>query len=170
ILYFLSDRDEHERENIWAYDTRTKQTKQITHFAESDVHFPSIGPDDLVFENEGRLYVLDLATEQAHEVNIKVPTDRATLRPRVQNVAGLLRGATISPTGKRVLFEARGEIFSVPAEHGIVRNLTDSSGFAERYPAWAPDEKGIAYFSDRSGEYELTLRPADKPDGEQTLT
>ena len=169
-LYFLSDRDDHQRDNIWAYDTRTKQTRQVTHFAESDVHFPSVGPDDLVFENEGRLYLLDLATEQAHEVNIKVATDRATLRPRVQNVAGLVRGAAISPTGKRVLFEARGDIFSVPAEHGIVRNLTETSGVAERFPAWSPDGKWIAYFSDRSGEYELTLRPADKPDGEQTLT
>ncbi|HEY3898830.1 MAG TPA: PDZ domain-containing protein [Chthoniobacter sp.] len=169
-LYFLSDRDEHQRDNIWAYDTRTKQTRQVTHFSESDVHFPSIGPDDLVFENDGHLYLLDLAGEQVHEVNIKVATDRATLRPRIQNVAGLLHEATISPTGKRVLFEARGDIFSVPAEHGIVRNLTESSGVAERYPAWSPDGKWIAYFSDHSGEYELTLRPADRPDGEQQLT
>jgi tricorn protease len=169
-VYFLSDRDDHERDNIWAYDIRTKQSRQVTHFAESDVHFPSIGPDDLVFENDGRLYLLDLATEQAHEVHIKVATDRATLRPKVENVAGLVAEATISPTGKRVLFEARGEIFSVPAEHGIVRNLTASSGVAERFPAWSPDGKWIAYFSDRSGEYELTLRPADRPDGEQTIT
>jgi tricorn protease len=169
-LYFVSDRDEHQRDNIWAYDTRTKRTRQVTHFAESDVHFPSIGPDDLIFENEGRLYLLDLATEQSHEVQIKVLTDRATLRPRVQNVAGLIRGGTISPTGKRVLFEARGDIFSVPAEHGIVRNVTSTSGAAERFPAWSPDGKWIAYFSDRSGEYELTLRLADKADGEETVT
>ena len=169
-LYFLSDRDEHERDNIWAYDTRTKETRQVTHFTDSDVHFPSIGPDDLVFENEGRLYVLDLASEHSHEVSIKVATDRATLRPRVQNVAGLIRNTAISPTGKRALFEARGEIFSVPAEHGIVRDLTASSGVAERFPAWSPDGKWITYFSDRSGEYELTIGPAEGPGGEQTLT
>jgi len=169
-LYFLSDRDDHQRDNIWAYDTRTKQTREVTHFTDSDVHFPSIGPDDLVFENAGRLYLLDLATEQAHEVNIKVATDRATLRSRVQNVASYVRSATISPTGKRALFEARGDIFSVPAEHGVVRDLTSSSGVAERFPAWSPDGKWIAYFSDRSGEYELTLGPAEGPGGEQTMT
>ncbi len=89
-------------------------------------------------------------------------TDRATLRPRVENVGGLVRNATISPTGKRVLFEARGDIFSVPAEHGVVRNLTESSDVAERYPAWSPDGKSVAYFSDRTGEYELTLRTANR--------
>jgi tricorn protease len=169
-LYFLSDRDEHERDNIWAYNTSTKQTKQVTHFTDSDVHFPSVGPDELVFENEGRLYLLDLANEQAHEVKIRVATDRASLRPRVENVAGLLRASAISPTGKRALFEARGEIFSVPAEHGVVRNLTESSGVAERFPAWSPDGKWIAYFSDKTGEYELTIRPSDRPGDEQTLT
>ncbi|MEP6668287.1 MAG: PDZ domain-containing protein [Chthoniobacter sp.] len=169
-MYFLSDRDGHERDNIWAYNTRTKETREVTHFTDSDVHFPSVGPSDLVFENDGRLYLLDLATEQAHEVNLKVATDRATLRPRSQNVASYVRSATVSPTGKRALFEARGEIFSVPAEHGIVRNLTETSGIAERFPAWSPDGKWIAYFSDRTGEYELTIRPADKPFGEQTLT
>ena len=65
----------------------------------------------------------------------------------------------ISPSGKRAVFEARGELFTVPAEHGVVRNLTRESGVAERYPSWSPDGKTIAYFSDRSGEYELTLRP-----------
>lgn len=169
-LYFLSDRDEHQRDNIWAYNTRTKETREITHYTDSDVHFPSVGPDDLVYENEGRLYLLDLGTEQPREVKIKVATDRATLRPRVQNVAGYVRNAAISPTGKRALFEARGDIFSVPAEHGIVRNLTETSGVAERFPAWSPDGKWIAYFSDRSGEYELTVRPSDKTGGEQTLT
>ncbi|EDY19325.1 peptidase S41 [Chthoniobacter flavus Ellin428] len=169
-LYFISDRDEHERDNIWAYNTRTKETREVTHFTESDVHFPSVGPDDLVFENDGRLYVLDLGTEQMHEVKIKVATDRATLRPRVQNVAGYVRNAAISPTGKRALFEARGDIFSVPAEHGIVRDITSTSGVAERNPAWSPDGRWIAYFSDKTGEYELTIRPSDKAGGEETLT
>src|SRR5436309_6532430 len=76
-LYFLSDRDEHQRDNIWAYNTRTKETHQVTRYIDSDVHFPSIGPDDLVYESDGRLYLLDLGTEQAHEVKIKVATDRA---------------------------------------------------------------------------------------------
>ena len=159
-LYFLSDRDERKRANLWCYEHATKTLRQVTHFTEFDVHFPSIGPKEIVFENGGGLFLLDLATEQSREVKIDVVTDKATLRPRVENVGGLIRNGAISPTGKRVLFEARGEIFSVPAENGVIRNLTES-GVAERYPAWSPDGKWIAYFSDRSGEYELTLRPAD---------
>ena len=169
-IYFLSDRDAHQRSNLWAYDTKIKQSRQITQFTDADVHFPSIGPDDLVFENSGRLYLLDLASEQFHEVHISVLTDQASLRPRLENVSGLIRSGSISPTGKRVVFEARGKIFSVPAEHGVVRNLTESGAIAERYPAWSPDGKWIAYFSDRSGEYELTIRPAEGHGPEQTLT
>lgn len=169
-LYFLSDRNGKQRDNLWAYDTATKKTRQVTSFTEADVHFPSIGPDELVFENDGRLFLLDLATEKTREVKINVVTDRATLRPRVEKVVRLVRSTTIAPTGKRALFEARGDIFSVPAEHGIVRNLTESSGVAERWPAWSPDGRLIAYFSDRSGEYELTLRPADGKGPEHTAT
>jgi tricorn protease len=134
------------------------------------VHFPNIGPDDIVFENGDRLYLLDLATEKWHEVGIQVLTDRATLKPRLEDVARTAHDPDISPSGKRVVFEARGEVFTVPAEHGVVRNLTRSSGVAERYPAWSPDGKTIAYFSDRSGEYELTLRAADGSGEEQVLT
>jgi tricorn protease len=169
-LYFLSDRDGKQRDNLWCYDTATKETRQVTRFTEADVHFPSIGPDELVFENGGRLHLLDLATEQTREVKINVVTDRATVRPRMERVANLVRNSTIAPTGKRVLFEARGDIFSVPAEHGIIRNVTETSGVAERFPAWSPDGKWIAYFSDRSGEYELTLRLADGKGEEQTVT
>jgi tricorn protease len=169
-LYFLSDRDEHKRWNIWACDVKKEKFRQVTSFKDYDVRFPSIGPDDIVFENGGRLYVLDLAMEKSHPVDIKVVTDRATLKPRAENVSSLIQNANISPTGKRAIFEARGDIFSVPAEHGIVRNLTRSSGVAERYPAWSPDGKLIAYWSDRSGEYELTVRPADGTGAETNLT
>ncbi|MCE9611002.1 MAG: PDZ domain-containing protein [Chthoniobacter sp.] len=169
-VYFLSDRNGQSRANLWAYDARTKQTRPVTKFADSDVRFPSMGPEEIVFESHGHLHLLDLASERVREVEITLVTDRATLRPRTQNVAALVRNGAISPTGKRALFEARGEIFSVPAEQGIVRNLTASSGVAERYPAWSPDGKWIAYFSDRTGEYELTLLPADGKGAEQVQT
>lgn len=169
-LYFLSDRDQYQRRNIWAFDSETKVTRQVTKFTDSDVHFPSMGPDDIVFENRGRLYLLDLSSEKINEVEINIITDRATLRPRVENVSGYVRNSTISPTGKRALFEARGDIFSVPADNGVIRNVTESNGVAERYPAWSPDGRWIAYFSDRTGEYELTIRPADGKGNEQTLT
>ncbi len=159
-LYFLSDRGAAERSNIWAYDLATGAVRQVTRFTDYDTHTPAIGPSDMVFENGGRLYVLDLATEKAAPIEIEVVTDRATLKPRTIDVAGLVQDAAISPTGKRAAVQARGELFSVPAEHGVVLNLTNSSGVAERFPAWSPDGKEIAYFSDRGGEYELTVRPA----------
>jgi tricorn protease len=169
-LYFLSDRDKNRRANIWAYDTKTEKFRPITTFEEFDVHFPNIGPEDMVFENGGRLYLLNLANEKYSEVHIQVLTDRATLKPRIEDVSKSAHEPDVSPSGKRAVFEARGDIFTVPAEHGVVRNLTRTSGVAERFPAWSPDGKTIAYFSDRSGEYELTIRPADGSGEEQTLT
>jgi tricorn protease len=169
-LYFLSDRDGNKRANIWAYQTRQKKMRQVTFFKDFDIHFPSIGPSEIVFEYAGLLYLLDLKTEKFAPVEIRVVTDRATLKPRLQNVTAQIQNATLSPSGKRALFEARGDIFSVPAEYGVVRNLSRSAGTAERYPAWSPDGKLIACFSDRSGEYELTVRNADNTGEEQTLT
>jgi tricorn protease len=169
-LYFLSDRDKNRRANIWAYDSKTEKVRQITTFEQFDVHFPSIGPEDIVFENGGRLYLLNLASEKACEVHIQVLTDRATLKPRLEEVTRFAGHADISPSGKRTVFEARGVLFTVPAEHGVVRNLTHSSGVAERNPTWSPDGKTIACFSDRSGEYELTLRPADGSGKEEVVT
>ena len=169
-LYFLSDRDKNKRANLWAYDTKKDKFRQVTTFADFDVHFPNIGPDDIVFENAGRLYLLSLVTEKYSEVHIEVVTDRATLKPRLEDVSHSVREPDVSPSGKRAVFEARGEVFTVPAEHGVVRNLTRSSGVAERSPAWSPDGKNIAYFSDRSGEYQLTLRAADGSGEERVLT
>lgn len=160
-VYFLSDRDEHKRANIWAYDTVKQMARQVTRFVDYDVRFPSIGPKDIVMEEGGRLWRLDLATEVLQEVKVEVLTDRATLKPREVNAAKLIENATVSPSGKRVVLEARGELFNVPAEKGVVYDMTRTSGSAERYPAWSPDGTTIAYFSDASGEYELYVRPAD---------
>jgi len=169
-LYFVSDRDAHKRANIWQYNPADKSLRQVTKFTDYDVRYPSIGPKEIVFENGGHLYLLDLASEAMRQVKINVVTDKATLRPRLENVTNHIAHASISPTGKRVIFEARGDIFSTPAENGITRNLTESSGVAERYPTWSPDGKYIAYFSDRSGEYELTLLPADGKGKEEQVT
>ncbi|MFH1176723.1 MAG: peptidase S41, partial [Acidobacteriota bacterium] len=169
-LYFLSDRDAAKRGNIWAFDLASEKLHQVTFFDEYDVRFPAIGPRDIVFEAAGRLWLLDLATEKYREVKVEVVTDRATLKPHTVNVAKLIANAEVSPAGKRAFIEARGEIFSLPAEHGVTLNLTHSSGTAERFPAASPDGKLIAYFSDRSGEYELTVRPADGSGEERTVT
>jgi tricorn protease len=159
-LYFLSDRGPALRSNIWALDTNTGEMRQVTHFTDFDITFPAIGPSDIVFQAGGRLYLLGLDDEQYAEIEVDIVTDLASLRPRRINAADLIQGADISPSGKRVVIEARGEIFTVPAKHGVVQNLSRSSGSAERFPAWSPDGKHIAYWSDASGEYELTLIPA----------
>jgi tricorn protease len=169
-IYFVSDRGANERNNIWAYDTETSAVRQVTKFDDFDVTFPSIGPESMVFQAGGRLYLLDLATEKMSEVPVKVVTDEMSLRPRTVKAAPGIVDASPSSTGKRAVFEARGELFTVPAEHGAVVNLTDSAGVAERYPRWSPDGKTLAYWSDRSGEYELTVRPAEGPGPERKVT
>ena len=162
-IYFLSDRGKDERANIWSYNLDTKQTKQITDFTDFDIHFPSLGPNDIVFEAGGELYLLDLATEKYHEVKVEVVTDELTLMPKTENVEKKIESFNLSPDGNRGIFEARGDLFSVPAEKGNVVDLTNTSGYAERYPSWSPDGKSIAYWSDRSGEYELTLKNMENP-------
>jgi tricorn protease len=169
-IYFVSDRGANERNNLWAYDLSKNTTRQVTQFSDFDITFPSIGPDSIVFQAGGRLYLLDLATEKPAEVLVHVVTDQTTLRPRTAKVESLIQWASVSPTGKRAVFEARGDIFTVPAEFGAVVNVTRSSGVSERYPRWSPDGKTVAYWSDRSGEYELTLRPADGSGPEKTVT
>jgi tricorn protease len=169
-LYFLSDRGPDMRHNIWAYDLDSETLRQVTQFTDFDIRFPAIGPSDIVFEAGGRLYLLDLSSEQYSEVDVEVITDLASLKPRTEKVASLIFDGWISPSGKRAVLEARGDIFTLPAEYGPVFNLTASSGVAERYPTWSPDGEYIAYWSDASGEYELTIRPANGLGEEERLT
>jgi tricorn protease len=169
-LYFLSDRGPEQRHNLWVWDRAGGAARQVTRFRDFDITFPSIGPEDIVFQAGGRLYLMSLAGEQVKEVPVTVVTDQMTLKPRSARVAGLIQRADVSPSGKRAVFEARGELFSVPAEHGPVINLSRSAGVAERYPTWSPDGKSLAFWSDQSGEYELYLRPADGSGEARKLT
>jgi tricorn protease len=169
-IYFLSDRGPSERNNIWAEDLATEQVRQITHFDDFDITFPSIGPDSIVFQAGGRLYLMDLASDKVAEVPVRVVTDASTLRARTAKADKLIFTASVSPTGKRAVFEARGDVHTVPAERGAVLNVTRTPGVADRYPRWSPDGKTIAYWSDKSGEYELTLRSADGSGPERKVT
>src|SRR5580704_3533763 len=169
-VFFLSDRGEDKRMNLWEYDLTTKQFTQRTHFSDYDAHYASEGPQDIVFEEGGHLWLYTYATHDSKQVPVQVVFDETSLRPSLQSTEHQAASAFISPDGKRVLFEARGDIYSVPAENGPVVDLTRTSGIAERYPAWSPDGKYIAWWSDRSGEYVLTMRETGKPDSEKKLT
>ena len=105
---------------------------------------------------------INFLPRQINEVKISLVSDKATLKPKIEKAEKYIQHADLSPDGNRVLMEARGDIFSLPAENGFVKNLTRTSGTAERYPAWSPDGKNIAYWSDQSGEYELWITPSDE--------
>ncbi|MBX3460755.1 MAG: PD40 domain-containing protein [Planctomycetes bacterium] len=160
-IFYLCDEGEAARNNIWVYDVKTAKRSQVTFYKDFDVRFPAIGPEDIVFEHGGRLHLLDLKTTKPRPVDVSVVTDGATLRPRLASASGSVANSGVSPLGERAVFEARGDIFTVPAEHGVTRNLTRTPGIFERYPSWSPDGKLIAYWSDRGGEYELTTQPAE---------
>ena len=158
-VYFISDRD--GVENVWAYDTGSKKLAEVTKFKDLDVKTIDSGAGAVVFEQRGYVHELDPKSGKEHVVNITVTGDFPWMMPRWEDVGSRITNLEISPTGKRVLVEARGEIFTIPAEKGDTRNLTNSSGSAERDPAWSPDGKFISYFSDRSGEYRLYIESQD---------
>ena len=160
-IYFLSDRDENKRMNLYAYDLKSKETRVLTHFTDFDIKFPSLGPTAIVFENGGYIYRFDLASEQAVKVPIFIDDDQVSARSKVTNVSSRITSFEISPDGKRALFGARGEIFTVPAKYGNTRDLTNTPGIHERDSKWSPDGKWIAYVSDATGEDEIYLRPQD---------
>ena len=168
-IYYLSDHGPQKRFNIWAFDLNTKKHRQVTHFYDFDIHFPEKGPKDIVFEAGGKIYLMNLDTENSKPVHIDLVTDRSSLKSSIKDVSDYISFFHISPDGNRVLFQARGDVFSVPAEHGVIRNFTRSSESAERYPAWSPNGEHVAFWSDRSGEYELTLFDIKSKDM-QTLT
>ena len=174
-IYYLSDQDAARRANIWCYDLDTKQTREVTHFTDFDIDFPALGGDAIAFQQGGKLYLLDLPSEQLHEVPVAVPDDNTRTRQRVAEVKDQVRDVdpaqvidyALAPNGKRTLFSARGDIFSVPSEDGPTRDLTNTQGADEDHPAWSPDGKTVAYTTDSSGADQLAIRPAEG--GPQTL-
>lgn len=156
-IYYLSDEGVDQRYNIWSYDPASRQSTQITQFNDTDVHFPSAGKSEIVFEAGGKLYLMNIATGNYKEVLIKVFTDQRTSTPHMVDANDNFNSYEVSPEGKRVVIVARGDVFSVPVEEGYTKNLTNTSGVAERYATWSPDGKNIAYWTDKNGEYQLAL-------------
>lgn len=167
-IYYLSDRDENRRANIWVRDLKTGKDHEVTHFTDYDVDFPAFGSNAISFQQGGKLWELNLADESLFQVNVQLPDDNPRTREHVVAVAGQVRYGdpagqvdySLAPNGKRIVISARGDIFSVPAEHGPTRNLTKSQGADDDHPAFSPDGKSVAYISDASGEDQLYTRPA----------
>jgi tricorn protease len=156
-VYFLSDRN--GPVSMFAYDTKTKQVTEALHSDGLDFKTAAAGPDAIVIEQFGAIKLYDLQTHQAKNISIRVAGDVDAVRPHFAKVEPKsIQNFGLSPSGARAVFEAWGEIFTVPTDKGDIRNITRSPAVADRDPAWSPDGKSIAYFSDQSGEYELAIR------------
>lgn len=155
-VYFLSDRD--KIVNVFSYDVKSKKVEKLTNFTDYDVRTLQGKGNELVFEQAGRIHLLNTSNKENRSLAIQLNADAVYKRPRYVDMNNDIRGWNISPTGQRALFESRGEIFTVPKEKGDARNISNSPGSHERYPAWSPNGKWISYLSDKNGRYELVLR------------
>ncbi len=174
-IYFNSDRNDVESDdprtlNIFAYDLNTKQTRKVTNFKEYDVMRPSRGGDKIVFENGGHLYVLDTNTDQAKKINVIIKNDKVYTTPVYKDVSKNIESYFVSPSGKRALFSARGDLFTVPAKHGDIRNITNTPEVREFSVDWSPDGKYITYISEVSGDYELYIKKYNSQEDPIQLT
>lgn len=158
-IYYVSDRD--RIANLFAYNTVSKETRKVTNFDEYDIKFPSHSKDAIVFENGGFIYVFDVKTQKSRKVSIQIANDINHGRDTEKDAAKNIQSVDISPDGERLVLSARGDVFTVPAESGITRNITKTSGIHERNAVWSPDGKYIAYISDKIGEFEIYIQAQD---------
>jgi tricorn protease len=158
-IFFISDRD--RTMNLFVYNTATKKTEKVTNYTDYDIKFPSTNGEVIVYEQGGYIFKFDPRTRKAEKVSITLNSESIYARKEMKNVAGNLTSASLSPDGKRVAVTARGEVFNVPVEKGVTRNITRTSGANERGAKWSPDGKWIAYISDRTGETEVWLQGED---------
>ena len=159
-IYFTSDRD--WTLNLFAYDLESKQVRKITQSRDYDVLWPSAGPQQVVYESGGYLYRYDTRDDSVSRISVTIGGDRPHAMPRIENVEDKIESFDLSPRGKRAIFAARGEIWTVPAKDGVIRNVSRTAGIREMSPVWSPDGRFMAYYSDATGEYEIYLRSADE--------
>ena len=158
-IFFISDRD--MTMNIFVYNTKTRQTEKVTNYTDFDVKFPSTNGKIIVYENGGYLYKLDPATRQSQKISITLSGDNIYGRSELRDVSGNITSVSATSDGLRLAITARGEVFDVPAQKGVVKNITRSPGSNDRGASWSPDGKYIAYIGDATGETEVYLKPAD---------
>lgn len=159
-IYYLSD-VETRRFNLFSYDLTTKETRRLSNYEDFDIKFPSLGDAAIVYEYGGNIYKFDLATEKHEKISISIAEDFAGSRTQIRKVGNEITNYEISPDGKRALFGAHGDVFTVPEKYGETRNLTQTSGIHERNSKWSPDGKYISFVSDRSGEDEIYIQVQD---------
>lgn len=174
-VYYVSDAGSEHRLNIWSYNTVSGERKQITNFDAFDSKWPAIGPGpegkgEIILQNGSRLYLVDLATGASKPVDVTIPGERPRLRRQRVDASKYVAGVDVSNSTKRLAVEARGDIWTLPAKKGPPRNLTRTSGVAERFPAWSPDGQWIAYLADATGEYELYVTQSDGRGATRQLT
>lgn len=155
-IYFLSDRD--RVMNLFVYHTKTKQTDKVTNFTDYDVKFPSCNGNTIVFENAGYLYKLNVKDQKAIKINITLASDNIYARSEIKEGSKYITDASLSPDGERLAITSRGEVFNVPSDKGVIKNITRTPGAHERNAQWSPNGQFIAYISDATGETELYLR------------
>ncbi|MES1147354.1 MAG: protease, partial [bacterium] len=166
-IYYISDRN---TGTLNLYRHRGSSDEKLTDFTASDIRYPSTDGENIVFENDGYLYEYNIASKGTTKLSPRILSENLTARPRMMNLAPRISSGTLSPSGARIAVEARGELFSIPAKKGEVRNMSRTSGVRERSPKWSPDGKTIAYLSDASGEYELYTQPQLGGDASQITT
>lgn len=171
-IYYISD--DNDVMNLYVYDLNSKQRKQLTHYKDYDIKFPSIGKNKIVYEQGGYIYVFDTRTKTSRKVPVTIDNDQVYSRPELKDVSGQVSALSVSPEGERLLLTARGDVFSVPAKEGITYNLTNSSDANDKDASWSPDGKQIAYVSDKDGEFRIYVRDVESGkekkllDGEKT--
>ena len=169
-VFFVSDRGEKQKLNLWRYDIPSGEMAQVTDHGEFDVLWPSRGQGGIVYQSGGWIWHLDPATGESRQLSITVPGDRPHAMPYWKEVGDDVESFDLSPSGSRAIFAARGELFSVPAEYGNTRNLSETPAHRERGVTWSPDGQWLAYLSDATGAYELYVRAADGSGEAQQLT
>ena len=167
-IYFISDRD--RTMNLFVYHTATRQTEKITDYTDYDIKFPSTDGKQIVYEHAGYLYRFDPQTGKNEQIRITLNAENIYARTEQKHVADYVTAAKLSADGKRLAVTARGEVFDVPATKGVTRNISRTPGANEREADWSPDGRYIAYISDRTGETEIYLQPAEGGEPVQLTT